>query len=415
MSATCALGEILQLDELEELVQENYPMVLSSLLLRVGTANGMSTPQAAEQILSTFKQFIEIGKEVALESVMEKDGNWTKLAKPDFHVAITSIAAAVAKSHRELMKPIYNYLSGFVKGNFVGQKVVAATILAEFINHCKHDPSLLQELIYKLLSSLVDPTIKLQCLKGLGNIVSVGPEEANKYAPTVLDALMSSIDEINEVNAMQAMNGLAKIFELVEEQRMAPVLVNICNRIRPAFDKENDDIRSAAFNLFGSLYRFGSGSARDAFYEQIHNNLPSLLLHLNDSNETVRNACKAALSSLAALYRSEEVGNLFTSPFNDYNEFLNDVSIQLISSYPERLNYLVMTSINEYFKSSWDIVKANAAIFVGFILGNLPEDKKKTANLNPGLISKAIISLLKEKDPKVRKACADAMSLMHNY
>jgi len=296
----------------------------------------------------------------------------------------------------------------------VGQKIVAATVLAEFVNHCK-DPNLLQELIYKLLSSLVDPSIKLQCLRGLGNIVSVGTEEANKYAPTVLDALMSSIDEINEVNAMQAMNGLAKIFELVEESRMAPVLVNICNRIRPAFDKENDDIRAASFNLFGSLYRFGSGSAKDAFYEQLHNNLPSLIVHLNDDCEFVRNACKSAMSSLAPLYRSEQISNLFMQPNSDYNEYLNDLAQALISSYTDRLNYYVMTAINEYFKSLWNVIKANAVIFVGFVLGNLPEDKKKLANLNPGLISKACISLLKEKDPKVRKACADSISLMHNY
>jgi len=335
--------------------------------------------------------------------------------KPDYHIAVTSIAAAVAKSHKKQMKPIYDFLSTFVKGNFVGQKIVAATVLAEFINHCKHDSNLLQELIYKLLSSLVDPTIKLQCLKGLGNIVSVGIEEANKYAPTVLDALMSSIDEINEVNAMQAMNGLAKIFELIEEPRMAPVLVNICNRIRPAFDKENEEIRAASFNLFGSLFRFGSGSAKDAFYEQLHNNLPSVILHLNDDAESVRNSCRTALNSLAFLYRSEEVQNLFSTPFTDYHEFLNDLSQTLINSYPERLNYYIMTSINEYFKSPWNSIKANAAIFVGFMMGNLLEDKRKTANLNPGLISKAFIALLKERDPKVRKACADAMSLMHNY
>jgi len=42
------------------------------LLLRIGTANGMSTPQASEQITATFKQFIECGKEQALEAAMEK-------------------------------------------------------------------------------------------------------------------------------------------------------------------------------------------------------------------------------------------------------------------------------------------------------------------------------------------------------
>lgn len=54
--------------------------------------------------------------------------------------------------------------------------------------------------------------------------------------------------------------------------------------------KENEEIRSAAFNLFGSLYRFGkSGSAAEAFYEQLHNTIPSIVLHINDDSTIVKN------------------------------------------------------------------------------------------------------------------------------
>src|SRR6185437_15005344 len=141
-------------------------------------------------------------------------------------------------------------------------------------------------------ASLVDSNVKMCVIIGLGNIGSAGAAEANKYAPTVLDALMSSIDDADESISMDAMRGLAKVFDLVDESRVAPTLVNICLRIRPAFDKPNDKIRSAAFTLFGSLYRFGSGQAAHAFNEQIHHNLPSLLLHLNDDNADVQRACK---------------------------------------------------------------------------------------------------------------------------
>jgi hypothetical protein len=84
---------------------------------------------------------------------------------------------------------------------------------------------------------LGDPTIKLQSLRGLGNIVSVGTEETNKYAPTVLDALMSSIDDQLEAISLEAMNGLSKVFAVVDETRMAPIIINICLRIKPAFEK----------------------------------------------------------------------------------------------------------------------------------------------------------------------------------
>jgi len=264
---------------------------------------------------------------------------------------------------------------------------------------------------------LVESHIKIQALRGLGNIVSVEREEANKWAPTVLDALLTSIDDQNESIAMEAMQGLSKIFAIVEESRMSPILVNVINRIRPAFEKENQEIRSAAFTMYGSLYRFGNGFAADAFYEQIHNYLSALTLHINDDTDSVKKACKGALRNLAPLFRNKDVTEfilreLEEGKYLDYVEFLNSFSIELIKAFPERMNLYVMSSI-DFFKSNWNTIKANASVFVGFLLGNLPIEKRK--NLNPSLVSKALIALLKEKNPAVRKCSAEAMSLMHTY
>jgi hypothetical protein len=70
---------------------------------------------------------------------------------------------------------------------------------------------------------------------------------------------MSAMDDADEVIAMEAMGGLAKLFELVDEARIQPILVNICLRIRPAFEKPSNRLRSNAITLFGALYRFGKG------------------------------------------------------------------------------------------------------------------------------------------------------------
>lgn len=66
---------------------------------------------------------------------------------------------------------------------------------------------------------------------------------------------MSSIDDPNEIIALEAMNGLKKVrifqfysnnlfffkkkkvFKVIEESRISPILVNVCHRIKPAFDK----------------------------------------------------------------------------------------------------------------------------------------------------------------------------------
>ena len=47
-------------------------------------------------------------------------------------------------------------------------------------------------------------------------------------------------------------------------------------------------MRTAAITLFGNLSRFGGGPSKEPFLEQIHTNLVSLLLHLNDPDTEVR-------------------------------------------------------------------------------------------------------------------------------
>jgi hypothetical protein len=324
---------------------------------------------------------------------MTKNDNWARLAKPDYYKPLMEVTGGMCRGHGGEIGRVYEFLLPYIKANFAPQRIVVSTVFAELVNHCK-DPPLLHKLINTLLNCLGDPLIKLHGLRGLGNIVSANPVDANKYAPTVLDALLSSIDDAREGVAMEAMTGLSKVFGIVEDSRIAPILVNICHRIRPAFDKEHDEIRSSAFTLFGSLYRFGEGGAADPLYEQIHSNLPAMVLHLNDDNTQVVAACKEAFKLLSPLYRSssmqEFLGSLEGSRQLDYAEFLNDLSKLLIESYPERINYYVMTCV-EYFQSPWNRIKANAAGFVGFLLGNLPVEKRKAANINPGLVSKGNI------------------------
>lgn len=47
-------------------------------------------------------------------------------------------------------------------------------------------------------------------------------------------------------------------------------------------------MRAQAIILFGNLSRFGDGPSKAPFLEQIHSNLVSLLLHLNDPEIEVK-------------------------------------------------------------------------------------------------------------------------------
>ncbi|EAL61864.1 hypothetical protein DDB_G0291161 [Dictyostelium discoideum AX4] len=441
LAATCSLGEIFQLTEVEEVVKYFYHQLISTLVLRAGTCNNSlpclievasTNPKAkasaislipSQQMLVTFRQFFKCTKEEeTLLAEIESKGSFSQLETPFYHQGIIEILSVVSSHHPDLIQGIFQYLLPYQRSNHLEHRIVTISVTTELINHCK-DKELIQRLINTLLNSLVDPLVKLISLKGLSNIVSAGVEQTNRYAPTVIDALSTSIDDQDETMAMECMLGLSKIFEVADEGRVAPILVNICNRIRPAFEKPNDSIRAASFQLFGSLWRFGSGSACDPFYEQIHSSLPSLIMHLNDDVQSVKNSCKKTLFQLSTLMRSQDAMDYFNNKSkgfvgdNDqpnYEEFLLDFSKLLIINYPERVNYFVMTVI-EFFKSTWVNLRGNAATFIGFILGNLTEDKRTQTNINSTILTKSLVGLLAEKSPAVRKKAAESLGLLHHY
>jgi len=288
------------------------------------------------------------------------------------------------------------------------------------VNHTEGNGELLHQLVNALLLSLADTSIKLYSLRGLGNIVSAGKAMVDKYATTILDALVSYIDNADEVLAMESMAGLSKVFELVDENRVAPTLINLCHRVKPAFQKANDEMRSASFTLFGTLSRFGlNDQALDAFFEQIHMNMPSVLLHINDTNEEVQDACKKTLRRFGPLLRAEPLNTFLDEQLDQsykggfsFDDFLTDLAKLLIEYFPERINYYVMTSI-EHFQSQWTPIRASAATFVGSLLGQLPQSKRTP--LNTGLIAQALVGLLKQQEPEVRRRAASAIGLLHDY
>lgn len=75
---------------------------------------------------------------------------------------------------------------------------------------------------------------------------------------------------------------------MADEISVAPVLVYVCMRLKPAYARPNAVIRASAFDLFGALSRFGQGSSPHNFYEQLHVALMPMILHVNDDSAKVR-------------------------------------------------------------------------------------------------------------------------------
>ena len=164
---------------------------------------------------------------------------------------------------------------------------------------------------------------------------------------------MDDKDDLEDQITLESMSGLAKILAKLDENNVRQILINICLRIRPCFEKvgenyiscdlcscralfvlhemeldnklcfyqlsvykfqlrfsliidnynsvfffssifprftfqDKDAVRAAAFTLFGKLSRFGGGPSKAPFLEQVHTNLITVLLHLNEEEEVVK-------------------------------------------------------------------------------------------------------------------------------
>lgn len=195
---------------------------------------------------------------------------------------------------------------------------------------------LIEQLLNSLLTKLIDSCLEVRtlCIRGLGNISSLGKDQVQKQSTTILSAMMAGLDDKNDLNdeiSLESMNGLTKIIALIDENNVRPILINILLRIRPCFEKEKAEIRASSYLLFGELARFGEGPSKEPYLEQIHSNFVSFILHLNEQDETVKKACKFVLRQVGPLIKSDNINTLFQNCLLDtkslhYGEFINDLS-----------------------------------------------------------------------------------------
>ncbi len=255
-------------------------------------------------------------------------------------IKLTTICRGFCLHQPSSIPGIVNNLNLFLAAPYDCHKISATAFFAELINHqCILD--MVEKLMNSLLSKLIDQHIPVRtlCIRGLGNIASLGKAEVQKHSTTILSAMMAGLDDKDDINddiTLESMNGLAKIIALIDEANVRPILINILLRIRPCFEKDKSSIRTSAYRLFGELARFGEGPSREPYMEQIHSNFVSFILHLNEEFDDVRMSCRLVLKKVGPLIESAALNDLFQESLLEgkhlhYGEFVNDLSKLLVS------------------------------------------------------------------------------------
>jgi hypothetical protein len=427
MKATCALKEVLSVDEISDLVSKHYPRILACVLVRVGSTSDIRPTEVGnpnEDAVQLLRAFTTVSKSTEIEAAMDAGDCWDSLKRPDdFTDGLTTFASAFCDAFPQHMPGLVEELEPVLKRVYDPQRTVAAAVFAEFINKkCAGSLKLVNRLKNALLTKLVDHChdVRMLVIRGLGNVASIPDEQMKKHSTTVLSAMMTGMDDRDDPSdliTLEAMRGLSKVLAKVEEESVRQILINISLRIRPCFEKEKPAVRAAAIKLFGNLSRFGDGPSKAPFSEQIHTNMVSLLLHLNDGDQEVRDACKSALRQLGPLFESEAVNDMIQKLLVEgqslhYGEFMNDLSKLMITDFDEKINFYTMNCVN-FFKSEWQEIKANAAMFTGFLLGNLSKSQRK--HISKEHVCGELIRLLKDPANMVREKAAESMSLLVKY
>ncbi|XP_070989572.1 maestro heat-like repeat-containing protein family member 1 isoform X2 [Oncorhynchus clarkii lewisi] len=440
LAMTCALKEMMLNGQSQEAVVSLFPQLFSSLLVRLGSSVGVTLPKDINSSGTNRKSPTKLAAGfdvcgVAVEALrillaraqldhvvkpLDQEGAWDKMKDPQQHITgVTLLARAMAKHAGPRLPAIVECLCPCLNNIYECQRVTITAFFSELLNHhVVTELMMMDVLMNNMMERISDPscTVRMLAVRGLGNIAVGSPEKVNKYAKELLAAMSSGMEEKDDPGkriTLEAMSGLSKVLLYLDKKNVQLLVVYIFMKIKPFLESENDEIRCASIMLLGNLSKFGSGEP--VFKDQIHNVLVSLLLHLSDPNLQVVKACKYAMRVCAPVVGSELITTMFQNHLHEdkslhYGEFINDLTKYIIQDFPGMLNFYHITVI-QFFKSNWAEVRAGAAMFIGFLLGNLPEEL--FSHINMGSVTKGLVMLLQDPDPVVRVKAAEAMGHFH--
>ncbi|XP_042828599.1 maestro heat-like repeat-containing protein family member 1 isoform X1 [Panthera tigris] len=444
LAATCALHEVLSALESGPAVLELYPQLFAALLLRVGCTLGVLLPRSLQA-----KERRSVGSAVAPRSLepcscavdalqamllrggnedvvrrVELEGGWQLLRTSAGHEeGVTRLASAMAKCAGPRLPLVMKALVCTQSSVYEIQRVTSTAFLAELLNsNVVNDLMLLESLLDNLAARQKDTSASVRrlVLRGLANIASSSPEKVQAHGPQLLTAMIGGLDDRDDPHslvALEAMVGLARLLELVKRQDLRSVLLHVAIRIRPFFDSEKTELRSASIRLFGHLNQACHGGCEDVFLEQVVAGLVPLLLHLQDPQAPVTNACRFALRLCGPNLQHEELAAVFQKHLQEgrglhFGEFLNATCKLLMYHFPELLGRLAATSLF-YFKSSWEDVRAAAPMLMGFLVLHAEPEHQPQVDLEQ--ITAALQLLLKDPAPLVRAKAAETLGRLVKF
>ncbi|KAK6107053.1 hypothetical protein QQG55_26690 [Brugia pahangi] len=416
---------------LAAVVDTQYPVLMKekdgvkSLIITPELRRLSSTPAAlASQALRSL--FLRTLDDAIVEK-MNSERAWSDCVDTlHFTNGIAVLARSLSDHRPEWIRPLVTLMIPRMQSANDAYRIAAAAVLSALTKRCpdeegEDDNKLLESLIMNLMKALEDRNLKIRKLavRGLGDLACCSDSILNKYSSDAIQAAMAGLDDSGDRRdeiAMEAVNALNKLSTRVPNAHLENILPNVLLKLRPCFEKESSALRAVSFSLFGELgQRVGNC---DAYREQLLINIVSIVLHLNDEEDQVKQMCARCLVSVSSLLNSSRLTMLVERDLKideqcyNYGQFLKEFSVILAFSFPDRINYYAL-NCNNYFKSTSSRIRSNAAHMTGYLLGELTPELRSTVSKE--LIFAGLMLLLKDHDIDVRLSTARAISCLHRY
>ena len=434
-AATAALKEVCRVPSLCQLViPSHYAAMFATILMRIGVANEVDTPAAAADAVQCLKSFLSLSNDVDMVAELDAAGVWRRLEGSQYDDGMTLMCRSMCVHHAEQKVGLLAYLGKFFSlQSYPGQRIVATSLLAELVTHStsaqsgsvgssaasgsSSGSSLLKDVIRYLLPRVADKLDKVRkhALRGLGNLVTVWTTETADMATSILSSLQSASEDPDSEVAGEAVASLTRIVAHVEVRTIEPMLISLCFRLRPAFDRKESNVRASAFTLFGGLCRFGSvdGVENRDFSDQLHQFLPIYLVHLHEDDGIVRLAVHDGLKQLSALLDPQIQSLLIDSSTDQsqYDELVHRLAPLLSSLYPQHVRGYLDTCVT-YFTSGWQSLRGASALLACAVLASAASEVRKGVVVS-GLIA-ALVKLLDEPNAQVRAKVVKGMAYLYD-
>lgn len=344
----------------------------------------------------------------------------------------------------------------FLSKKIESQKLVAIIFVSQFIasvitlRNCSITAENLQSL-FEWIHSLIEillvnaedkaALIRKHCLKGLGHVsvllkynfkgLIIGENSNENLAENtinfqidaektqaILEALSCGMEDSSEICAREALFSLQRLIQLFEIQVVSPNLFSFLMRLPDNFERSDAITRMGAFNLLGKIANLLTLQQENSnkIVETLHFQVISLVLHINDENQAVKQASINSLNSLASLFNLNELkslieslseNNKFSNTLFDKNEsFLLKTMEILCEAFPEKLMKYI-ASLYGFCSSPDDNIKGIAALLLCQCLVFEKEE------INENIVYK-LCGLLEEKSVSVQEKVIKGMSLLNS-